>query len=95
MTKSLVGQLKLVTVKSKPQDRHITVREIARRLNVLHATIENDLKCLGVVKELDIWVADYLKKIHLTQRVNISNVRQRNQQNVDTEIDHGPSVIKR
>ena len=35
-------------------NRHRTVREIAKRLNVSHATIENHIRCLGLVKKLDI-----------------------------------------
>ncbi|XP_015437444.1 PREDICTED: histone-lysine N-methyltransferase SETMAR-like [Dufourea novaeangliae] len=56
------------------EDRHITVREIAERLNVSHTTIENHLKCLGVAKKLDIWVLHILKEIHLTQRINICDM---------------------
>ncbi|KAK2580003.1 hypothetical protein KPH14_010768 [Odynerus spinipes] len=52
-------------------NRHITVREIAKRLNVSHPTIENHIRCLGLVKKLDIWVPHELKEIHLTQRINI------------------------
>ena len=43
-------------------NRHITVREIAKQLN----TIENHTRRLGLVKELDIWVPNKLKEIHLT-----------------------------
>ncbi|XP_015430060.1 PREDICTED: histone-lysine N-methyltransferase SETMAR-like [Dufourea novaeangliae] len=56
------------------EDRHITVREIAERLNVSHTTIENHLKCLGLAKKLDIWVPHILKEIHLTQRINICDM---------------------
>ena len=52
-------------------NRHITVREIAKQLNVSHATIENHIRRLGHVKKLDIWVPHKLKEIHLTQRINI------------------------
>ncbi|KZC08453.1 Histone-lysine N-methyltransferase SETMAR [Dufourea novaeangliae] len=55
------------------EDRHITVREIAERLNVSHTTIENHLKCLGLAKKLDIWVPHILKEIHLTQRIKLVN----------------------
>lgn len=55
-------------------DRHTTVREIAERLNVSHPTIERHLKCLGLVKKLDIWVPHELKEIHLTQRINICDL---------------------
>ena len=39
-------------------NRHITVREIAKQLNVLYTTIENHIhvRRLGLVKKLDIWV---------------------------------------
>ena len=55
-------------------DRHISVREIAERLNVSHTTIENHLKCFGVIKKHDIWVPHELKEIHLTQRINICDL---------------------
>lgn len=55
-------------------DRHITVREIADRLNVSHTTIEYRLKSLGIVKKLDIWVPHELKEIHLMQRINICDM---------------------
>jgi len=50
---------------------HITVRGIAKQLNVSHTTIENHIRRLGLVKELDIWVPHELKEIHLIQRINI------------------------
>jgi len=46
--------------------RHITVREIAERLNVSHTTIKNHLKYLELTKKFDIWVPHELKEIHLT-----------------------------
>ncbi|CAK9802842.1 Histone-lysine N-methyltransferase SETMAR [Anthophora quadrimaculata] len=49
---------------------HITVREIAKQLNVSHTTIETHIRRLGLVKKLDIWVPHELKEIHLTQRIN-------------------------
>lgn len=52
-------------------NRHITMREIAKMLNVSHTTIENQIKCLGLVEKLDIWVPHELKEIHLRQRINI------------------------
>ena len=54
-------------------NRHITVREIAKQLNVSHTTIENNVQIrrLGLVKKLDIWVPHELKEIHPTQRINI------------------------
>ena len=51
-------------------NHHITVREIAKQLNVSQTTIENHIRCLGLVKKLDIWVPHELKEIHLTQRIN-------------------------
>ena len=35
-------------------NRHITVREIAKHLNVSHTTIENHVRRFGLVKKLDI-----------------------------------------
>ena len=50
-------------------NRHITVREIAKQLNVSHTTIENHtcIRHLGLVKKLDIWVPHESKEIHPTQ----------------------------
>ncbi|CAK9817932.1 Histone-lysine N-methyltransferase SETMAR [Anthophora plagiata] len=47
-------------------NRHITVREVAKQLNVSHTTIENHIRRVGLVKKLDIWVLHELKEIHLT-----------------------------
>ena len=56
-------------------NRHITVREIAKKqLNVSHATFENHIRHLGLVKKFDIWVPHELKEIHLTQRINICDM---------------------
>lgn len=63
------------------EDRHITVREIAHRLNVSHTTVENHLKHLGLVKKLDIWVPHELKEIHLTQRINICDTHLKRNEN--------------
>ena len=54
-------------------NRHITVREIAKQLNVSHTTIENHIhvRRLGIIKKLDIWVPHELKEIHPTQQINI------------------------
>ena len=52
-------------------NRHITVREITKQLNVSHTTIENHIRRLGFVKKFDIWVLHELKEIHPTQRINI------------------------
>ncbi|XP_026674121.1 histone-lysine N-methyltransferase SETMAR-like [Ceratina calcarata] len=52
-------------------NHHITVREIAKQLNVSHTTIENHIRRLGLVKKIDIWVPHELKEIHLTQRINV------------------------
>ncbi|XP_029657571.1 histone-lysine N-methyltransferase SETMAR-like [Octopus sinensis] len=52
---------------------HITVREIAERLNLSH-TIENYLKCLGFVKKFDIYAPHKLKAIHFTQHINICDM---------------------
>ncbi|XP_076381130.1 histone-lysine N-methyltransferase SETMAR-like [Megalopta genalis] len=52
-------------------NRHITVREIAERLNVSHTAIEYHIKSLGLVKKLDVWIPHELKEIHLTQRISI------------------------
>ena len=56
-------------------NRHITVREIAKQLNVSHTTIENHIRRLGLVKKLKIWVPHELKEIHPTQQINISDTQ--------------------
>ena len=47
------------------ESNHITVRDIAKQLNVSHTIIENHIhvRRLGLVKKLDIWVLDELKEI--------------------------------
>lgn len=55
-------------------DRHSTTREIAEKLDVSHTCIEKRIKQLGYVKKLDLWVPHELKEIHLTQRINISDM---------------------
>ena len=52
-------------------NRHITVREIAKQLNVSHTIIESHISRLGRVKKLDIWVPHKLKEIDVTQRISI------------------------
>ena len=44
-------------------NHHITVREIAKKLNVSHTSIEIQIKRLGLVKKLDIWGQHELKEI--------------------------------
>ncbi|KAF2900269.1 hypothetical protein ILUMI_05917 [Ignelater luminosus] len=61
-------QIKVIIEK----DRHKTVREIAERLNVSHTIIEKHLKCLGLVKKLDIRLAD--KCISLKEYKNQRNL---------------------
>ena len=55
-------------------NRHITAQDIAKQLNVLHTTIKNHIRRLGLVKKLDIWVLHELKEIHLTQQINICDM---------------------
>ncbi|XP_033179973.1 histone-lysine N-methyltransferase SETMAR-like, partial [Bombus impatiens] len=52
-------------------NRHSTTREIAENLNVSHTCIKKNLRQLGYVKKLDLWVPHQVKKIHLTQRISI------------------------
>ncbi|XP_078032732.1 histone-lysine N-methyltransferase SETMAR-like [Augochlora pura] len=49
-------------------DRHSTTCDIAEKLNVSHKCIGKELKMLGYVKKLDLWIPHKLKEIHLTQR---------------------------
>ena len=59
-------------------NRHITEREIAKRLNASHTTTENHVKHLELVKKLDISVPHEMKEIHLTQRINVCNMHFKN-----------------
>jgi len=70
MTNDLIALLKFTaTIES---NRRITVREIAKQLNISRTTIENNISYgVGLVKKMDIWVPYQLKEIHLTQRINI------------------------
>ena len=54
-------------------NRHITVREIAKQLNLSHTRIENHIRRIELIKKLDIWTNIWheLKEIHLTQRINV------------------------
>lgn len=49
----------------------LTVREVAKQVNVSHKTIENPIKRQGHVKNFDISVPHELKEIHLIHRINI------------------------
>ena len=51
------------------------MRKIAKRLNASHTTIKNHVKRLGLFKKLYIWIPYELKKIHLTQRINICDMQ--------------------
>ena len=54
---------------------HSTTHEIAEKLNVSHTCIQKkkkELKQLGYIEELDLWVSRHLvSQIHLTQRISI------------------------
>jgi histone-lysine N-methyltransferase SETMAR len=55
-------------------DRHITVREIAKKLNLSKTTIDDHLRNLGYSKKLDIWVPHKLVENQLIQRINICDM---------------------
>lgn len=61
----------------------ITEEEIAGRLNVLPTTIENHLKCVGLVRYLNIWILNELKEICLSPRMSICYIRFK-----QNKIDH-------
>ena len=52
---------------------HKTVRQIAKRLNLSHTIIENNIERtrLGLFMKQNIDVPEELKEIHSTQRINI------------------------
>ena len=51
-------------------DRHVTMREIEEMLKIPKSTIDRHIKCLGLVKKLDIWIPHELKEIHSIKRFN-------------------------
>ncbi|XP_014486223.1 PREDICTED: histone-lysine N-methyltransferase SETMAR-like, partial [Dinoponera quadriceps] len=51
-------------------DRHISQRDIGEKLKIPKSTIHDQIKHLGFVKKLDIWVPHELKEINLTKRIN-------------------------
>ena len=50
-------------------NRRSTTREIAEKLNISHTCVERNLKQLGYVNKLDIWVPHKLNEIKLTRRI--------------------------
>ncbi|XP_033178062.1 histone-lysine N-methyltransferase SETMAR-like [Bombus impatiens] len=61
-------------------NRHSTTREIAENLNVSHTCIKKNLRQLGYVKKLDLWVPHQLKEINMIQRISICDLlRKRNE----------------
>ena len=57
----LVDRLKLNDCHMKDileSNWHITMREIAKTLNVSHYTVKNHIKLLGLAKKLNIWVPE-------------------------------------
>lgn len=63
-------------------DRHITVREIAMKLNLSKTTIADHIKKMGYSKKLDVWVPHMLSEFQLIQRMNICDMLlKRNQSN--------------
>lgn len=61
--------------------RHSTTREIAKKLHVLHACIENHLKQLGYVQKLDTRVSHELKETCLTQCINSWDLLEKRNEN--------------
>ena len=52
-------------------NRRITTREIAEKLNISHTCVERQLKQLLYVNKLDIWVPHKLNEIQLTKRISL------------------------
>ena len=73
-------------------NRHITVREIPKQLNVSHTTIENHIRRLGLFKKLDILVPHELKEIQITQRINICDTHFKHNA-IDPFLKNGSSTI--
>lgn len=48
--------------------------QIAERLNVSPTIIKNHLKCLELVKKLNVWIQHELKEIRLIQLINFRDV---------------------
>ena len=52
-------------------NRRSTTREITEKLNISHTCVERQLKQIGYVNKLDIWVPHKLNEIQLTKRITI------------------------
>ena len=52
-------------------NRRSTARKIAEKLNISHTCVERNLKQLGYINKLDIWVPYKLNEIQLTKRIHI------------------------
>ena len=51
--------------------RRSTIPEVAEKLKISHTCVERDLKQLGYINKLDIWVPHKLNEIQLTKRISI------------------------
>lgn len=56
-------------------NKHSMIRELATALKVSIGSIHGDLKSLGFVKKVDVWVLHKLKKIHRTSGINSPNTK--------------------
>ena len=52
-------------------NRHKTTREILEKLKISRTCVERDLKQLGYVRKLDIWVIYKLNELQLIKRISI------------------------
>jgi len=52
-------------------NRHSTIRELADALKISIGSVHLHLKQLGYINKLDVWVPHELKKVYLTQRIDI------------------------
>ena len=51
-------------------NRLITTRKIADKLNISHTCVERHLKQLGYVNKIDIWIPHKLNEILVTKRIS-------------------------
>ncbi|XP_067210000.1 histone-lysine N-methyltransferase SETMAR-like [Linepithema humile] len=52
-------------------DRHLTTREIVKHFNIVHTTVAQRLKRLGLTKKADVWVLHKLTEKNVLDRIMV------------------------
>jgi [histone H3]-lysine36 N-dimethyltransferase SETMAR len=63
------------------ENRRITTREIAERLNLSNSTVHDHFKRLGLISKLDIWVPYVLTERNVCRRVDVCDFLLKHQEN--------------